>query len=125
MTRKGVPFEWTSEHSKVFNAVKSMIAQDVMLVYPNFSKLFIVHTDTSKYQIGGVVSQDGKLIGFFSLKFNAAQINYIVMAKELLAIVETLKAFRNILLGNKIIAYTDHKNLTYDMSTFDSEMILR
>ena len=102
-----------------------MIAQDTMLMHPNFSKPFVVHTDASKYQIGGVVSQDGKPIGFFSRKFNAAQRNYIVMAKELLAIVETLKAFRNILLGNKIIVYTDHKNLIYDTAAFDSERILR
>ena len=102
-----------------------MITQDTMLVHPNFSQSFIVHTDASKYQIGGVVSQDGKPIGFFSRKFNTAQLNYIVMAKELLAIVETFKAFRTILLCNKIIVYTDHKNLTYKMSTFDSKRILR
>jgi len=40
-----------------------------------------------------------------------------------LAIVETLKEFRNILLGQQIIVYTDHKNLTYKV--FNTEHVMR
>ena len=125
LTGKGVPFKWTTDHSKAFKEVKNMIAQDAMLVHPNFNKPFVVQTDASKEQIGGVVSQDDKPIGFFSRKLSKAQLKYTVMEKELLGIVETLKYFRNILLGNKVIIYTDHKNITYDSSNFDSDRILR
>ena len=45
--------------------------------------------------------------------------------KELLAIVETLKQFRNIFLGHKITVYTDHKNLTYHNSDYSSDRVLR
>ena len=84
-----------------------------------------MHTDASKWQIGGVLSQEGKALSYFSKKFNSAQERYTVTAKELLAIVETLKAFRNILLGNKIRIYTDHKNLTYLNSDYSSDRVLR
>ena len=40
-----------------------------------------------------------------------------------MSIVETLKEFRNILLGQQIKVYTDHKNLTY--KTFYTERVMQ
>ena len=40
-----------------------------------------------------------------------------------MAIVETLKEFKNILLGQRITVYTDHKNLTY--KTHNSARVMR
>ena len=102
-----------------------MVAQDTLLAHPDFNKLFDVHTDASQYQIGGVVSQEGKPLGFFSRKFNTAQEKYTVTAKELLGITEILKNFKTILLGNKVRIYTDHKNLTYTNTNYSSDRILR
>ena len=48
--------------------------------------------------------------------------NYTTTEKELLAIVETLKKFRNILLGQRFVVYKDHKNLTY--KNFNTERVV-
>ena len=54
---------------------------------------------------------------------NTAQQNYTTTEKEILSIVETLKDFRNILLGHQITVYTDHKNLIY--TNFNTERVIR
>ena len=84
-----------------------------MLAYPDFSKPFQMHTDASHYQLGAVISQEGKPIAFYSRKLNDAQTRYTTTERELLSIVETLKEYRNILMGHCIEVFTDHKNLTY------------
>ena len=125
MTGKGATFKWTKVHKEAFHAVKDMVAQDTMLSHPNYKSLFTVHTDASKYQIGGVVSQNGNPLGYFSRKFNAAQANYSVTEKELLGIVESLKHSKTMLLSGVIVVYTDHKNLTYLTNDHGCERVLR
>lgn len=54
---------------------------------------------------------------------NPVQLNYTTTEKEFLAIVETLKEFRSIFLGQKIVVWTNHQNLTY--KTFNTERVMR
>ena len=88
---------------------KKYISRKTLLSYPNFDKLFDIHTEASNLQLGAVISQNGKPIAFYSRKLNPAQTHYTTTEKELLDIVETLKEFKNILLGQKINVYTYHK----------------
>jgi hypothetical protein len=103
--------------------LEAIIAREAMLVYPNFDQEFVIHTDTSHTQLGVVISQNGKPIAFYSHKLKPEQTRYTTTERELLSIVETLKEFRNILLGQKIVIYTDHKNLT--CKNFNTEHVMR
>ena len=67
--------------------------------------------DASKPQLGAVISQYDKPIAFYGRKLNSAQFNYITTEHKLLSIIETLKEFRNILLGQQIKVSTDHKRI--------------
>ena len=102
---------------------KKIISRKTLLSYPDFDKLFDIHTDASDLQLGAVISQNNKPITFYSRKLNPAQTRYTKTEKELLAIIETLKEFKNILLGQKINVFTDHKNLTY--KTHNSARVMR
>ena len=94
-----------------------------MLAFPDFNIPFEIHTDASNLHLGSVISQNGKPIAFYSRKLNPAQRRYTTTERELLAIVETLKEFRNILLGQQIYVYTDHKNLT--CTNFNTDRVMR
>ena len=54
-----------------------------------------------------------KSVAFYCRKLYSAQVHYTTTERKKMSIVETLKEFRNILLGQQIKVYTDHKNLTY------------
>jgi RNase H-like domain found in reverse transcriptase/Integrase zinc binding domain/Reverse transcriptase (RNA-dependent DNA polymerase) len=123
LTSSVVGWIWTDEHQRAFNKAKQIVSQEVMLAFPDFNLPFEIHTDASKLQLGAVISQNKKLIAFFSRKLTPAQTSYTTTEHELLAIVETLKEFRNILLGHHIKVYTDHQNLTY--TNFNTDCVMR
>ena len=122
LTSNSVPWTWNKKHQKAFNAVKNHITQK-LLSYPNFNKLFDIHRDASDLQLCVVISQNGKPITFYSRKLNPEQMRHTTTEKELLAIVETLKQFKNILLGKKINVCAEDKHLTY--KTHNSRRAMR
>jgi len=118
-------FVWGNQQEEAFQKMKDILAQETLLTDPEFDRPFVIYTDASELQIGGIVTQNNKPLGFFSKKLNDTQKRYPVTEQELLAIVETLKYFRHMLLGHKIIVRTDHKNLTHPNSTHSSDRVLR
>ena len=110
LTSTKKPWKWTNEQ---LDTMKRIMARDSILAYPNFELPFEIHTDASAYQLGACISQKGKPIAFYSRKLTPAQTRYTTTERELLSIVEHLKEFRTILLGQQLIVNTDHENLTY------------
>ena len=62
MTSKQATWNWTEEHQKVVEHMKKSISRETLLVYDNFSKPFIIHTDANQVQLGAVIGQDNKPI---------------------------------------------------------------
>ncbi len=110
---KEAPWKWGTEEDKAFQAMKKAISQETMLNFPEFNKPFHIFTDASNYQLGAVIMQEEKPIAFYSRKMDKAQQRYTTGEQELLSIVETLKEFKNILLGQDLVVHTDHKNILY------------
>ena len=81
------------------------------LSYPGFNEDFKIHTDARKFQLGEVIIQKFKTIAFHSRKIIDVQKRYTKIEKGLLGIVETLKSFRTILIGQILRIYSYHKTL--------------
>jgi len=122
---KNVPWHWDEVHQRAFDHVKTTIARDVVLVYSDYSEVFKIYTDASSKQLGAVITQKNRPIAFFSRKLTAAQHKYSVTKIELLAIVETLKEFKEMLWGQPVKVYTDHKNLMRDAQGLTSDRVYR
>jgi RNase H-like domain found in reverse transcriptase/Reverse transcriptase (RNA-dependent DNA polymerase) len=95
LSGKNAVWKWTDVHQQAFDTIKRVIAREVLLAYPDFSKKFKIFTDASDKQLGAVITQEGRPIAYYSRKLNSSQLNYTTTEKELLAIVETLKEFRS------------------------------
>lgn len=59
----------------------------------------------------GLTWESARLVTFNSMSLKAAQLNYPVHEKELLAIICALKKWRSDLLGTPILIYTNHRTL--------------
>ena len=84
----------------------------------------ILETDTSDYALAAILSVftvDGEIhpVAFHSRSFNPAELNYNMHDKELLAIFEAFKHWRQYLKGSgaPIDMVTDHTNLEYFSTT--------
>ncbi len=122
---KKVPWHWDEVHQRAFDHVKATIAKDVVLAYPDYSKVFEIHTDAFSKQLGAVINQDNRPIAFFSWNLSNAQRKYSVTKIELLAIVKTLKEFKRMLWGQNIKVFTDHAYLMRDALGLTSEQVYR
>ncbi|XP_057975199.1 uncharacterized protein LOC131162605 [Malania oleifera] len=66
-------FVWPKDAIKAFLDIKDWMTKALVLHLPHFQKLFEVACDASGIGIGGVLSQDGHLVAFFSEKLNDAK----------------------------------------------------
>ncbi len=106
-------FVWHDKEQKPFEEIKAIISRKTLLAYPDFLKDFHIYTESIDYQLGAVILQGDRPLAFYNRKLNSAQKWYTTGEQELLSIVETLKELKNILLGQKLIVHTDHKNLLH------------
>jgi hypothetical protein len=124
LTRKDIPFAWTSDCAHSFNDLKIAFTTAPILRHFDYDREVIVETDASDFVSAGVLSQyddNGVLhpVAFFSRKHSPAECNYEIYDKELMAIVRAFEEWRPELEGalHPIQVLSDHKNLEYFMST--------
>ena len=119
LTKKNEPFVWTADHQREFEDLKSALCSRPVLKIPEYDKPFVLDTDASKHQIGGVLMQNEgeegarKAVAYLSRTLHGAEVNYTVTEKEALAAVWCLKKVRHIIGDQQVTVVTDHAALRY------------
>ncbi|KAJ0967944.1 hypothetical protein J5N97_024861 [Dioscorea zingiberensis] len=106
-------FHWTASATKAFEDIKKRMTEAPILRHPDLSKVFEVACDASGIGIGGVLSQEGHPVAYFSEKLNDARQRYSTYEKEFYAVVQALKHWRFYLLPQEFVLYSDHQALRY------------
>jgi len=123
LTSKTTKWKWEPQHQKAFAMAKRIIAKETLSACPDFNELFQIHTNASRCQSGTAVSQEGKLMAFCGRKLNPAQTRSTTAESELPSAAETLKECQDMLLGQQIEVFIDHKNLV--CKHFNTEQVMR
>ncbi|KJK73746.1 hypothetical protein H634G_10981 [Metarhizium anisopliae BRIP 53293] len=124
LLRKESAWRWAEQQQHAFMQLKIAITTGPALAFFDYNRKTVLETDASDWASGGVLSQyddDGSLrpVAYFSSKHSAAECNYEIYDKELLAIIKALEEWRPELQGNasEFEIMTDHKNLEYFTTT--------
>ncbi len=120
LLKKDVAWTCSEEAQKAFDTLKEELLEFPILRKPDFSKVFILHTDWSAFSIGVILGQfdeEGEeYVIIYASRNNKAKSNYSSYEGECLIIVWALIHFRPYLYGTKFILYTDHQPIKWLMT---------
>ncbi|GFT40407.1 transposon Tf2-9 polyprotein [Trichonephila clavipes] len=112
LLRDNAVFHFGPEQQLAFQTLRQKLSENPVLhIFKQGAKLEL-HTDASKFGYGAILlqqSDDNKLhpVHYFSKKTTPQEEKYSSYELEVLAVIESLKKFRNYLVGNKFIIVTD------------------
>ncbi len=89
-----------------------------ILIVPNWTREFHIHTNASNYAIGTMLIQNpndtiDKPIYYASQLMIGVEKNYSTIEKEALAMISVIEKIFHYLLGNVFTFFVDHQTLIY------------
>ena len=120
LMKVGQLWTWGEKEQCIFNMLKWIVTEALVLIHANPNKKFQMETDASSYTYGTVLSQKAEdkkhhLVAFYSKSMNPTEQNYRISNKEGLSIIKGLQHWRHWLEGTKepVCIITNHHNLEY------------
>jgi hypothetical protein len=120
LTRKDQPWLWTPLQQCAFESLKTTFSSAPVLSIPDTTRPFSIMTDASLLAAGAILLQEDTNMdlhpcAYFSKTFIAAERNYDIYDRELLAVILALTEWKQYLqeTTHLVTIITDHKNLSY------------
>ncbi|BHF66873.1 hypothetical protein SprV_0200989600 [Sparganum proliferum] len=114
-------FSFPDTAVEAFNRARKALVDTTALVHPIPDAPLSIVADASNLAIGAALQQQTPTgtqpLAFYSAKLTPPQTRYSTFGRELLAIYLAIKHFRNYIEDRDFCIYTDHKPLTYALST--------
>ncbi|KAJ0970323.1 hypothetical protein J5N97_023200 [Dioscorea zingiberensis] len=104
-------FIWTEAATTAFEKLKDALIHTSTLALPDFAAPFVVQTDASGTGIGAVLLQHRRPLAYFSKQLTDRLRSSSTYAREMYAITEAIKKWRQYLLGRHFTVETDHQSL--------------
>lgn len=96
-----------------FGSLKLKLCSTLVLILPDFNKVFEVAVDAWGIGVEAVLSQENHQIEYFSEKLSESRKKWSTYGQKLYALVRSLKQWEHYLLGKEFILFTDHLLLKY------------
>ncbi len=121
LLKKDVAWTWSEEAQEAFDTFKEKLSKFPILRRPDFSKVFILHTNQSALGISAIFGQldgEGKeyVIVYTSQKNNKADSNYSSYERECLVTIWAIIHFRPYFYGTNFTLYTNHQLIKWLMT---------
>jgi len=128
---KNVPFIWTNEAEASWTSLKRRLAQQPIIAFPDFTKVFNLVTDASDVAVAVVVQQvhdDGqiRICAVASQTLTKVEQRWSPTEKEAYAIRWAVEKFERFLRHRQFVIMTDHQALIYlDQTEFKNPKLAR
>ena len=120
LLRKNLKFHWSESCQDAFDKLKSILANEPVLMASDFNKPFKIAVDASDLDIGAVLLQEDdsgveRPVSYFSRKLNRHQKNYSTIEKETFALPASLQQFEVYVTNGTgpLSVNTDHNPLVF------------
>ena len=115
LTKKNAHFQWTSQHDKAFQDVKTALTSETVMAYFDENKETELVTDASPFGLSAILSQktpgteNRKIVAYTSRSLSDVERRYSQTEREALAIVWAIERLHIYLYGAHFTLITDCK----------------
>ena len=122
--KKDGKVQWTEEQLAQIEDIRAAVCSPPVLVHPDWSKPFELHTDACGHGLGAVLTQQvddkARVVHYASRALTDTETRYSTYEQELLAVVWAIQLFKVYLTpvwGQSFIVYTDSKAVEQILSS--------